>query len=264
MRTVAAPRTLPKMSSALELALFSCALLGLRHGFDYDHLAAITDITSVQRTWREGMRLGLLYALGHALTVAVLGAAVIFLHLGLPRHLDAVGERIVGATLIVLALYVLFAFFRRRSDATHQHVIPASRIALLVSGAQYASWRVRSLKDRELPRPEPFRFRYDRSSVLIVGVLHGLGAETPSQLLLFLLAANLGGTSRGFLGLLCFIGGLLVMNTLMTASASGIFASSRHRPKLQLFVTSLTAVYSFAIGTIFLFGMSDKLPALVR
>jgi high-affinity nickel-transport protein len=252
------------MSSALELALFSCALLGLRHGFDYDHLAAITDITSVQRTWREGMRLGLLYALGHALTVAVLGAAVIFLHLGLPRHLDAVGERIVGATLIVLALYVLFTFFRRRSDGTHQHVIPASRIALLVSGAQYASWRVRRLKDRELPRPEPFRFRYDRSSVLIVGVLHGLGAETPSQLLLFLLAANLGGTSRGFLGLLCFIAGLLVMNTLMTASASGIFASSRHRPKLQLFVTSLTAVYSFAIGTIFLFGMSDKLPALVR
>jgi high-affinity nickel-transport protein len=54
------------------------------------------------------------------------------------------------------------------------------------------------------------------------------------------------------------------MNTLMTASASGIFASSRHRPKLQLFVTSLTAVYSFAIGTVFLFGMSDKLPALVR
>src|SRR4249920_1127887 len=76
------------MNWQLELALLSCALLGLRHGFDYDHLAAITDITSVQRSWREGMRLGLLYALGHALTVAVLGAAVILLHLGLPRHLD--------------------------------------------------------------------------------------------------------------------------------------------------------------------------------
>jgi high-affinity nickel-transport protein len=97
-----------------------------------------------------------------------------------------------------------------------------------------------------------------------VGIIHGLGAETPSQLLLFLLAANLGGTSRGFLGLLCFIGGLLVMNTIMTASASGIFASSKHRPRLQLFVTSLTAVYSLVIGSIFLFGISDKLPALVR
>jgi high-affinity nickel-transport protein len=252
------------MSSALELALVSCALLGLRHGFDYDHLAAITDITSVQRTWREGMRLGLLYALGHALTVAILGAAVIFLHLGLPAHLDAVGERLVGATLIVLALYVLITFLRRKPDATHQHAIPASRIALLISGARFTGWKLRSLANPALPRPEPFRFQYDRSSVFIVGVIHGLGAETPSQLLLFLLATNLGGTSRGFLGLLCFIAGLLVMNTLMTASASGIFASSKHRPKLQMFVTSLTAAYSFIIGAIFLLGISDKLPALVR
>lgn len=252
------------MSSALELALLSCALLGLRHGFDYDHLAAITDITSVQRTWREGMRLGLLYALGHALTVAVLGAAVIFLHLGLPAHLDAVGERLVGATLIALALYVLVTFFRRKPGATHQHILPASRIALFVSGVRYTGWKLRSLGNPDLPRPEPFRFQYDRSSVFVVGVIHGLGAETPSQLLLFLLAANLGGTSRGFLGLLCFIAGLLMMNTMMTASASGIFASSKHRPRVQMFVTSLTAAYSFLIGSIFLFGMSDKLPPLVR
>ena len=91
-----------------------------------------------------------------------------------------------------------------------------------------------------------------------------IGAETPSQLLLFLLAANLGGTSRGLIGLLCFLVGLLAMNTLMTASASGIFASSVARPQLQTAVSSLTAVYSFAVGTIFLFGLSDKLPALVR
>ena len=252
------------MSSALELALVSCTLLGLRHGFDYDHLAAITDITSVQRTWREGMRLGLLYALGHAITVAVLGAAIIFLHLGLPHHLDAIGERLVGATLIILAVYVFIAFFRRRSDTTHHHALPPSRIALLVTGARHAKWRIQRLRNPEAPRPEQFKFRYDKGSVLLVGVIHGLGAETPSQLLLFLLAANLGGTSRGFLGLLCFIAGLLVMNTLMTASASGIFASSTHRPRLQTLITSLTAAYSLIIGTIFLFGVSDKLPALVR
>lgn len=251
------------MSSALELALLSCAFLGLRHGFDYDHLAAITDITSVQRNWREGMRLGLLYALGHALTVAILGAAVIFLHMGLPAHLDAIGERLVGATLIVLALYVLFTFLNGKSRE-HRHVVPVSRIALLLSGMRYLGWKFRRFIDPDLPPPDPFRFRYDRGSVFIVGILHGLGAETPSQLLLFLLAANLGGTSRGFLGLLCFISGLLVMNTLMTASASGIFASSKRRPRLQTFVTSLTALYSFVLGSIFLFGMSDKLPALVR
>ena len=252
------------MSPTLELALLSCALLGLRHGFDYDHLAAISDITSVQRTWREGMRLGLLYALGHAFTVAILGAAVIFLHLGLPQHMDAISERLVGATLIALAIYVLISFFRRKSEHGHHHLPPRSRIALLISGARYTQWRIRRLANPAAPKPEPFTFRYDQTSVFTVGIIHGLGAETPSQLLLFLLAANLGGTSRGFLGLLSFIAGLLIMNTLMTASASGIFASSTHRPRLQTLITSLTAAYSFIIGVIFLFGASDKLPPLLH
>ena len=252
------------MPSSLELALLSCALLGLRHGFDYDHLAAISDITSVQRTWREGMRLGLLYALGHAFTVAILGAAVIFLHIGLPEHMDAIGERLVGATLIALGIYVLVSFLRRKPGHHHHHATPRSRIALLISAARYTQWRIRRLANPTAPKPAPFTFRYDRTSVFTVGIIHGLGAETPSQLLLFLLAANLGGTSRGFLGLLCFILGLLLMNTLMTASASGIFATSTHRPRVQTLVTSLTAAYSFIIGIIFLFGASDKLPPLLH
>lgn len=252
------------MSSTLELALLSCLLLGLRHGFDYDHLAAISDITSVQRNWREGMKLGLLYALGHALTVALLGSAVIFLHLSLPAHLDAISERLVGATLVVLAIYVLITFLRRKPGSEHHHHIPRSRIALLISGARYTGWQVRRRFNPSTPQPEPFAFQYNQSSVFVIGIIHGLGAETPSQLLLFLLAANLGGTSRGFIGLLCFITGLLMMNTLMTASASGIFAGANNRPRIQTVVTSLTAAYSFIIGTIFLFGISDKLPPLLH
>ncbi|MBS1823237.1 MAG: hypothetical protein JST61_14910 [Acidobacteria bacterium] len=251
------------MLPALELALLSCALLGLRHGFDYDHLAAITDITSVQRTWREGMRLGLLYALGHAFTVALLGAGVIFLHVRLPAGMDALGERLVGATLIVLALYVLAAFLRK--DRTpHRHAVPSSRIALMITGFRYAAWHLRKRIAPETPKPDPFAFRYDRGSVFFVGIVHGLGAETPSQLLLFLLAANLGGTSRGFLGLLSFIAGLLVMNTIMTASASGLFLAGGSRPRFQFVMTSLTAAYSFIVGTIFLLGVSDKLPPLLH
>ncbi len=257
------------MATPLELALLSCLLLGFRHGFDYDHLAAITDITSVQRGWREGMGLGLLYALGHALTVAVLGIGVIFLHLSLPQHLDDIGERLVGATLIVLAVYVLTSLWHRRDHLAHPgtghtHHPARSRIALLISGGRYLWWRVRKLGRPELPAPDPFAFQYNQSSVFTVGMIHGLGAETPSQLLLFLLAANLGGTSRGLIGLLAFLVGLLAMNTLMTASASGLFAGSVARPKLQAAITSLTAVYSFTVGAIFLFGLSDHLPALVR
>ena len=252
------------MSPQLQFALLSCTLLGLRHGFDYDHLAAITDITSIERGWRTSMRLGLLYALGHALTVALLGGAVIFLHLSLPVGMDLIGERLVGATLIVLAIYVVISLIRHKQGKHHGIHISRSRIALLISGAQHAGWLLRRIYNPNAPRPAPFNFKYDRSSVFIVGVIHGLGAETPSQLLLFLLAANLGGTSRGFLGLLCFVIGLLMMNTLMTALASGAFTVSIHYPHLQDIISSVVAAYSFVIGITFLLGASSRLPPLLH
>ncbi len=45
---------------------------------------------------------------------------------------------------------------------------------------------------------------YNGKSVFVIGILHGVGAETPSQLALFFLTANLGGASRGMLGLAAF------------------------------------------------------------
>ncbi len=251
------------LSWKIVLALGSCALLGLRHGFDYDHLAAISDITAVQRTWRNGMRLGLTYALGHALTVVALGAGVIMLHLPLPARLDAWTERLIGVTLIVLAVLVIGNVFQKR----HSHHGMESRIALLVSAGQQLSWRLRRLFQKDIARPLPFRWNYSGKSVFFIGVLHGLGAETPSQLMLFLLAASLGGTTLGLFGLLAFAAGLIVMNGMMTATLGGVYKASassgtQHAPAVFRWVAVAGAVYSFVIGVIFLLGASGALPPL--
>ncbi len=47
--------------------------LGLRHGIDWDHIAAITDVTSSQPSRLRGFAMGTLYALGHAAVVLTLG-----------------------------------------------------------------------------------------------------------------------------------------------------------------------------------------------
>jgi high-affinity nickel-transport protein len=65
-------------------ALTACTALGLQHGIDVDHVAAITDVTSIQRTPGESIRSGVFYAAGHAATVGLLGAAVILLRHSLP------------------------------------------------------------------------------------------------------------------------------------------------------------------------------------
>jgi high-affinity nickel-transport protein len=245
----------------LDAALGSCLLLGLRHGFDYDHLAAISDITAMQRNWRCGLRLGMTYALGHAFTVATLGIAVLQLHMGLPEGLDHWTERLIGLTLILLGIGVVAGILRKDAHG-HRHSRIESRLTIAINGVLWLGWRIRCLWNRDAPQPERFQWMYSGKSVFLIGMLHGIGAETPSQLALFFLTANLGGTSRGILGLAAFSVGLVTMNALMTASLGGAFKAGGGHPRFYQIIAWAGAVYSCVIGVIFLFGISDKLPPL--
>jgi len=245
----------------LDAALGSCLVLGLQHGFDYDHLAAISDITAVERRWRSGLRLGLTYALGHAVTVAALGIAVLELHIGLPQGIDNWAERLIGLTLIALGIGVVAGILRRDAHG-HRHTRVESRLAVAINGLLWAAWRTRRLWNPELPQPDRFRWMYTGKSVFAIGMLHGIGAETPSQLGLFFLAKSLGGTANGILGLAAFCVGLVAMNGLMTASLGGAFKASGHHPHFYQAIAWTGAAYSCVIGTIFLLGISARLPSL--
>ena len=48
---------------------------GFRHGIDWDHIAAITDITSSQEERGRAIGFGTLYVVGHALVVLCLGTS---------------------------------------------------------------------------------------------------------------------------------------------------------------------------------------------
>lgn len=244
--------------TSLNMALLSAAILGFRHGFDYDHIAAISDITSVQQDKARAMKLGLLYALGHAVMVALLGSAVIVFQLSLPHGVDRIAERLVGLTLLILGVYVL-------ASLATGNPAPKSRFHLLAGAFRWLRWQAEGFRHKHsVPRPEANEWNYSARSVVAIGLVHGLGAETPSQLMIFLLAANLGGIGKGFIGLAMFIVGLILMNTLMTASAVGLFGFSSRLPRLQLAVTALTAVYSLAVGAFFLFGWTGLLPPLTK
>jgi high-affinity nickel-transport protein len=103
---------------------------------------------------------------------------------------------------------------------------------------------------------------YTGKSVFIIGMLHGIGAETPSQLGLFFIAKSLGGVGNGVLGLAAFCIGLVAMNGLMTASLGGAFKASGHHPRFYQAIAWTGAAYSCIIGVIFLFGISGRLPSL--
>jgi hypothetical protein len=244
--------------STLDLAFISAAILGFRHGFDYDHIAAISDITSMEPSRKTAMRMGFVYILGHAVTLGALGAAAILFQHALPRQIDHWAERAVGATLILLGVYVLGSLVRRKDDT-----LPPSRAALVIHGARWIQWKVQRLFGRgpqQLPKRE--QEPYNPVVVFLIGVIHGLGAETPSQLLIFLLAANLGGASLGLLGLSVFLAGLIAMNLLMTASIVGVLGISANKPRLLQWMIGATAAYSVVVGIIFVAGSANLLPAL--
>ena len=96
---------------------------GFRHGIDWDHIAAITDITSSQEDRSRAIGFGTLYVVGHAVVVSVLGVVAILIGQELPDSVDAAMGRIVGATLILLGVYVFWSLIRRHhgfvADLTH-------------------------------------------------------------------------------------------------------------------------------------------------
>jgi hypothetical protein len=87
-------------------------------------------------------------------------------------------------------------------------------------------------------------------SSLSLGVLHGVGAETPTQLSMLLIASNLGGFRSGVLGLLVFATAMFVSNMFLTTVATSVFSVSKVKPTLFVWLGVLTAAYSLWIGVV--------------
>jgi high-affinity nickel permease len=211
----------------LGAALLSCTALGLQHGIDWDHVAAISDVTSVQRTPREAIRCGFFYAAGHAATVGLLGIAVIMLRQSLPDVLSVWMQRFIGLTLVLLGAYVLSVLFSRG-----QMVGRGQAIAAILHGRAEAG------------------AAYSRKSSLSLGVLHGIGAETPTQLSMLMIAANVSRVQSGLLVLGVFAAAMFASNMVLTTTATGIFAISKPRPALFRLLGAGAAGYSMWIGIV--------------
>ena len=91
----------------VSTAALTTFLIGLRHGLDWDHLAAITDLSGSGLDRRRGTALALVYAAGHGATVLALGVLAVAAGTRLPDWIDPVMRRVVGVTLLVLAVGLL-------------------------------------------------------------------------------------------------------------------------------------------------------------
>lgn len=241
----------------MSLALFVTALLfGLRHGIDWDHIAAISDITSSRN---RPMKLSSYYALGHALVVLILGAIAIEIGDLLPPSIDSIMEHFVGATLILLAVYVFYSIIRHGSELRMR-----SRWMLIAQGVR------RLFRHAHLPGHKDTDHHhghglgeddYGPRSAFAIGCIHGIGAETPTQVLLFAGAVGAGGRVAGIVVLFTFLAGLFLSNTMVAALST--FGFHKAPRPLYIALGGLAGAFSLVVGLIFLFGHAGALPTMM-
>src|SRR5271169_4069344 len=94
---------IPTNAAPLAIALLGL-LLGMRHATDPDHVIAVTTILSRERRLAVAARIGVVWGLGHTLTVLLVGAAIIVFKIAIPARLGLAMEFAVAVVLILLGV----------------------------------------------------------------------------------------------------------------------------------------------------------------
>ena len=158
----------------LLVALAIAFLLGLRHASDPDHLVAVTSLVAAEDgDTRAAARLGAWWGLGHAAMLVVIGIPLIAFKSELPVWLESGAEKAIGLVIVVLALRVIWKWFRGdfragrhahpEPEGAHSHLRPAQ------------------------PREHGHRPVRTPRQAFFIGVLHGI-AGTGAVVLLLLAA----------------------------------------------------------------------------
>ncbi|HUJ80176.1 MAG TPA: hypothetical protein VLY45_07675 [Nitrospiria bacterium] len=281
----------------LGLVLLTTFIYGLRHGIDWDHIAAITDITSTagtdegqgpQTVWRSPDRLtpirmagrpgwralflSTLYVLGHAVMVALLGSAALLANTLLPEWVDPILERLVGATLLLLAAWVFYSLVQHIRGRAEFRL--RSRWMLLFSGIAYLWHRLHAWLEGQAhghrhdnghthePAHEHQLIQYGPWTAFLIGTIHGIGAETGSQVLLIAAVGGAGGAGQGLLLMASFIIGLIVSNSLLVVLTAAGFLGTQSYRGAYVAVGSAAGLFSLVVGVYFLMGWAQTLPDL--
>ena len=318
--------------------LSTAAVLGFRHGFDWDHIAAITDVTSTTTTadaaevvhatehrahrehvhghggsseleahglgsagrpdagreephahvaagtagatsamashhvpvsiahpgllgeQRRALALGSLYALGHATVVAILGSLAIVFGTVLPSWVDPIMARVVGITLVVLGTWVFVSLYHYVRHGAEFRL--RSRWMLVFDSVRFG-WRRLQARLHGHAHADPIEMTsYGAKTAFGVGMIHGIGAETGTQVLLIAAIGGASGQGLGIPMLVAFVVGLLASNSIIVLVASTGFMASRLRERLYIAVGVVAGAFSLAIGLVFLLDLGRSLPAI--
>ncbi len=95
-----------------------------------------------------------------------------------------------------------------------------------------------------------------------VGALHGIGAETPTQILLLATAATAGGAVPGTILLGSFLVGLFLANSVVGLTVALGFLGAGRNFALYATVSVFSGLAGMTVGCILLTGSTNLLPSM--
>ena len=101
---------------------------------------------------------------------------------------------------------------------------------------------------------------YGNASATGIGVLHGIGVESPTQIVIFTAAVATASATEGVILLAAWILGLVIANAGIAILAG--FGVMTRNSTLRVIVTAIAGVVSLALGTLMVLGMDSLIPAL--
>ena len=241
-------------------------VLGCRHAFDADHIAAIDDTTRLMlQRGKRPVGVGFFFAMGHstvvlllALIVAVAGRSATVNQVNAFRHIGVTLSTLVAMIFLLLVAALNAVVLRGIVDLWHR-----------MSRGELDQTRLDALLlDRGLMN----RLLGGRVRKLIksswhmypVGILFGLGLETASEVTLLALSAS-AATSGGLpilavLSLpLLFAAGMSAFDTgdslLMTRAYSWSYRHPARTLYYNIATTTMTVLVAGFIGSVYLAGL---------
>lgn len=254
---------------ASDFLWFTGLCLGIRHGFDLDHVTAIADLVgtklasdadirpsqSAQRALKyQACWLAAAYAGGHAAVVAALGLSALFFRASLPSFIDPIMEKVVGLTLVVLGTTMLVSVITSATDQPRLR----SRGMLILS----AFWQVQHWIDSKLLKKSEAIHRHESAQLCnwrcaaSIGALHGIGAETGTQVLLIASLYRTGSPAASIMMLSSFVLGMLLSNLTLAFMLSEGYSRLLAATRWLALIAAVVAITSIVLGFIFLFGYS--------
>ena len=99
------------------------AYAGLEHAFEADHLLAVNSLVTNRTNFKESVKDGIFWGIGHTVTIFVVAVLMIGFKVNVSEHIFSYLEATVGLMLVILGVYRLSKLFKKTPTAIHTLIV---------------------------------------------------------------------------------------------------------------------------------------------